>query len=148
MAWPHPPCNRMAQVQCVHIGDNVKYYPIITTDKKVAFKYFKTLKKDVVRKNTVQKPWKFTLRTVHTKILAWAAVVTKCTGSMEPVTTVSTDHPKNGYNIHVWGFPGTGQPTDDATVTALTLWARVKQIQFNLFSPSSVAREIPRRVEH
>ena len=86
MARPHPPCNRMAQVQHVHIGDNVKYYPIIATDKQVAFKYFTTLKKGYW-KNTVQKPKKFTLCTVHTKILAWVAVVTKCTSSMEPVTS-------------------------------------------------------------
>ena len=52
----HPQCNRMAQVQQVHIGDNVKYYPIIATDKQVAFKYFTILKKDIVGKSMVQKP--------------------------------------------------------------------------------------------
>ena len=44
-----------------------------------------------------------------------------CTGGMKPVTTVSTVHPKNDHNIHVWGFSGTAQPTEDATVTAVTL---------------------------
>ena len=54
MARLHPSCNRMAQVQRVHI---VKYSTIITTDKYT------------VGRNKVQNPQKRTLHTVHTKRL-------------------------------------------------------------------------------
>ena len=43
----------VVQVRHVHIGDNMKYFPIIATDKQVAFQYFTTL---TVGKKTVQKP--------------------------------------------------------------------------------------------
>ena len=57
----------------------------------------------------IQKYW-------HERLLSPSAQAVWNQSPQFPQTTQKT-----ATGIHIWGFSGTGQPTEDATVTALTL---------------------------
>ena len=66
------------------------------------------------------------------------AIVTKCTGGMKQVTTVSTVHPRNDRNIQVWEFSGSAQPTKDATVTLTpSVWLKFSRELLNSLRSTS-----------